>query len=155
MRQALARIAAPRSRIGLAEFETAMTEALDQLRGYLRDDQPEDIAIFEAGTALLGAGRELIRMRESPHSSAAVDLEFQIASLAGYPRAEWLERARRMAEEAAAKCLAELREDELGTKRAQAIARDLGAFAAIGQELARGGALLTGMRHEGVQSDAA
>ena len=155
MRQALARIAAPRSRIGLAEFETAMTEALDQLRGYLRDDQPEDIAIFEAGTALLGAGRELIRMRESPHSSAAVDLEFQIASLAGYPRAEWLERARRMAQEAAAKCLAELREDELGTKRAQAIARDLGAFAAIGQELARGGALLTGMRHEGVQSDAA
>jgi uncharacterized membrane protein YccC len=154
-RQALARIAAPRSRIGLAEFETAMTEALDQLRGYLRDDQPEDIAIFEAGTALLGAGRELIRIRESPHSSAAVDLESQIASIAGYPRAEWLERARRMTQEAAAKCLAELREDELGTKRAQAIARDLGAFAAIGQELARGGALLTEMRHEGVQSDAA
>ena len=45
-----------------------------------------------------------------------------------------------MAQEAAAKCLAELREDDLGTKRAQAIARDLGAFAAIGQELARGGA---------------
>jgi uncharacterized membrane protein YccC len=155
MRQALARIAALRSRIGLAEFETAMTEALDQLRGYLRDDQPDDIAIFEAGTALLGAGRELIRMRESPHSSAAVDFEFQIASIAGYPRAEWLERARRMAQEAATKCLAELREDELGTKRAQAIARDLGAFAAIYMELARGGALLTGMRQEGVQSDAA
>ncbi len=155
VRQALARIAAPRSRISLAEFETAMTEALYQLRGYLRDDQPEDIAIFEAGTALLGAGRELIRMRESPHSSAAVDLELHIASLAGYRPAEWLERARRMAQEAAAKCLAELREDDLGTKRAQAIARDLGAFAAIGQELARGGALLTGMRHEGVQSDAA
>jgi hypothetical protein len=97
----------------------------------------------------------LIRIRESPHSPAAVDLESQIASIAGYPRAEWLERARRMAQEAVAKCLAELREDELGTKRAQAIARDLGAFAAIGQELARGGALLTGMRHEGVQSDAA
>jgi uncharacterized membrane protein YccC len=155
VRQALARIAAPRSRIGLAEFETAMTEALDQLRGYLRDDQPDDIAIFEAGTALLGAGRELIRMRESPHSSAAVDFEFQIASIAGCPRAEWLERARRMAQEAATKCLAELREDELGTKRAQAIARDLGAFAAIYMELARGGALLTGMRQEGVQSDAA
>jgi uncharacterized membrane protein YccC len=154
VRHALARIAAPRSRIGLAEFETAMTEALDQLRGQLRDDRPEDIAIFEAGTALLGAGRELIRLRASPHSSAAVGLELQIASLAGYPRAEWLELARRMAQEAAAKCLAELREDKLGTKRAQAIARDLGAFAAIGQELARG-ALLTGMRHEGVQSDAA
>jgi hypothetical protein len=60
-----------------------------------------------------------------------------------------------MAQEAATKCLAELREDELGTKRAQAIARDLGAFAAIYMELARGGALLTGMRQEGVQSDAA
>jgi hypothetical protein len=59
-------------------------------------------------------------------------------------QAEWLEMARRIAQEAAAKCLAELRE-ELGTKRAQA-ARDLGAFAAIGEELERGGALLTGMR---------
>jgi hypothetical protein len=49
-------------------------------------------------------------------------------------QAEWLEMARRIAQEAAAKCLAELRE-ELGTKRAQAAARDLGAFAAIGEEL--------------------
>jgi uncharacterized membrane protein YccC len=155
VRQALARTLALRSRIGLAEFETAMTEALVQLRGSLRDDRPEDIALFEAGTALLGAGRELIRMRESPHSSAAVDLESQIATLAGYSQAERLEIARRMAQEAAAKCLAELREDDLGPKRAQAVARDLGAFAAIGQELARGGALLTGVRQEGVQSDAA
>ena len=43
------------------------------------------------------------------------------------------ERARRMAREAAAEGpLAELREDELGPKRAQTFARDLGAFAAIG-----------------------
>jgi hypothetical protein len=82
-RKALARIASPRARIGLAEFETAMTEALEQLRGYLRDDRHEDIAIFEAGLALLGAGRDLIRMRESPYSSAAVDFELQIAKLAG------------------------------------------------------------------------
>ena len=59
----------------LAEFETAMTEALDQLRGNLRDDHPEDVAIFEAGIALFGAGRDLIRMRESPYSRAAVDFE--------------------------------------------------------------------------------
>jgi uncharacterized membrane protein YccC len=38
-RRALAKIAAPR-RIELAEFETAMTEALDQLRSQLRLDQP-------------------------------------------------------------------------------------------------------------------
>src|SRR6185369_562960 len=76
-RTALARIAAPRSRISVAGFETATTEALDQLRGSLRDDQPADIAIFEAGMALLGAGRELIRIRESPHSPAAADLGLQ------------------------------------------------------------------------------
>ena len=155
VRQALARIAAPHSRIGLAEFETAITEALDQLRGSLRDDRPDDVAIFEAGIALLGAGRDLIRMRESPDCPAAVDLELQIAGLAGHPRAQRLELARRMAQSAAAQCLAELRRDDLGTKQAQAAARDLGAFAGVADGLARGGALLTGMRQEGVQSDAA
>jgi len=153
-RTALARIAAPRSRISVAGFETAITEALDQLRGSLRDAQPEDIAIFEAGMALLGAGRELIRIRESPHSPAAADLGLQIAALAPYRRARSLERARWIAKEATAKCLAELRKDELGAEQAQAAARDLSAFAAIGEELERGGALLTGMRQEGVQSDA-
>jgi hypothetical protein len=34
-----------------------MIEALDQRRGYLHDDHPEDVTIFEAGIALLGAGR--------------------------------------------------------------------------------------------------
>jgi uncharacterized membrane protein YccC len=157
VRQALARIAAPRSRVGVgvAEFETAMTEALDQLRGSLRDDQPDDVAIFEAGTALLGAGRELIRIRESPDCPAAVDLELQIGGLAGHRRAQRIGLARRMAQSAAAKCLAELRRDDLGTKQAQTAARDLGAFAAIAEGLARGGALLAGIRQEGVQSDAA
>jgi len=66
VRRAFARIAAPRGRIGLDEFETAVTEALDQLRGYLRDDHPDDVAMFEAGIAFLVVGRELIRIRESP-----------------------------------------------------------------------------------------
>jgi len=66
VRRAFARIAAPRGRIGLDEFETAMTEALNQLRGYLRDDHPDDVAMFEAGIAFLVVGRELIRIRESP-----------------------------------------------------------------------------------------
>ena len=77
--RALARIVAPRPPTRIVEFETAMTEALDQLRGYLR----EDLAIFEAGIALLGAGRDLIRMRGNPYSAAAVDFELQIAKLAG------------------------------------------------------------------------
>jgi uncharacterized membrane protein YccC len=63
-RKALTRIAAPRRRIGLAEFETAMREALDHLRSQLRPDRPDDIAAFEAGIALLSTGRELIRVRE-------------------------------------------------------------------------------------------
>jgi uncharacterized membrane protein YccC len=154
-RKVLARIASPRARIGLAEFETAMTEALDQLRGYLRDDHPEDVAIFEAGIALLGAGRDLIRMRESPYFLAAVDFELQIAKLAGHRRAEWLDLLRRIALEAAVKCLAELREDELGPEQMQAAARNLGAFAAMGEELGRGGALLTHENYPRVQSDAA
>jgi len=65
-RQAMARITAPRRRIGLAGFETAMTEALDQWQRHLRPDRPDDIAAFEQGIALLGAGRELIRSREGP-----------------------------------------------------------------------------------------
>ena len=81
--RALARIVAPRPPTRIVEFETAMTEALDQLRGYLREDHPEDVAIFEAGIALLGAGRDLIRMRGNPYSAAAVDFELQIAKLAG------------------------------------------------------------------------
>ena len=114
--RALVRIVAPQPRIGLAEFETAMTEALDQLRGSLRDDNPDDVESFEAGIALLGVGRELIRIRESPYSSAAVDFELQIVKLAGHRRAERLDLLRRIAQKAAAKCLAEVREDELGPK---------------------------------------
>src|SRR5260221_1637009 len=60
-RQALARLTEPGRRIGLAEFETTITEALDQLQSHLRPDRPDDIAAFEAGIAFLGAGRELIR----------------------------------------------------------------------------------------------
>ena len=154
-RKAIARIAKPRARIGLPEFETAMTEALEQLRGYLRDDRHEDIAIFEAGMALLGAGRDLIRMRESPYSSAAVDFELKIAKLPARRQEEWLDLLRRIAQKAAAKCLAELREHELGPEQVQAAVHNLGAFAAMGEELERGGALLTHETYARVQSDAA
>jgi uncharacterized membrane protein YccC len=154
-RQALARIAAPRLRIGLAEFDTAMTEALDQLKSGLRPDQPDDIAAFEAPIALFDAGRELIRLREDRASSTTAALELDIAELAGNRRAQWLDRARTTAQEAAAKCLTELRQDALGTEQAQATARKIVAFAAIGDELERGGALFAGEKHEGAQSDAA
>jgi uncharacterized membrane protein YccC len=58
-RRALARIAAPGGRFGLVEFETAITEALDRLQSRLRSGSPDDIAAFEKGIALLGAGRGL------------------------------------------------------------------------------------------------
>jgi uncharacterized membrane protein YccC len=68
-RQALARLTEPGRRIGLAEFETTITEALDQLQSHLRPDRPDDIAAFEAGIAFLGAGRQLIR---SPERDSAI-----------------------------------------------------------------------------------
>ncbi len=154
-RRALARIAAARRRIGLAEFETAMTEALCQLRGQLRSDQPDDIAAYEAAIALFGAGRELIRVRDDRASSATAALELEIAELAGKQRSQWLDRARCTAQEAANKCLAELRADAVGTEEADAAARKIVAFAAIRDELERGGLLLTGETHVGAQSDAA
>ena len=154
-RRALARIAAPRPRIGLAEFDTATTEVLDQLKGGLHPDQPDDIAVFEAAIALFGVGRELIRVREDRVSSTIAALELDIAELAGNQRAESLDRARRTAQEAATKSLAELREDVVGTEQAQAAARKIVAFAAIRDELERGGALLTGEKHRETQSDAA
>jgi uncharacterized membrane protein YccC len=154
-RRALAGIAARRRRIGLAEFQTAMTEALGQLRGQLRPDQPDDIAAYEAAIALFGAGRELIRVREDRASSATAALELDIAELAGSQGAQWLDRARRTAQDAAARCLAELREDAVGAKQAQSAARKIVAFAAIRDELERGGELLSGERRKGAQSDAA
>jgi uncharacterized membrane protein YccC len=63
-RKALLSVAAPRPYAQLAEFETAMSEARDDLRRHLRPDRPDDIMAFEAGIALLGAGRELIRVGE-------------------------------------------------------------------------------------------
>src|SRR5215831_4043822 len=62
-RQAMARLTAPRLRIGLAEFETAMTEALSQWQNYLRPDRRDDVVAFEEGIALLGVGRALISSR--------------------------------------------------------------------------------------------
>ena len=151
-RKAVARIAARRRPIGLIEFETAMTEALAQLQSQLRSDKPEDIAAFEAAIALVGVGRELIRIRDD---WASARLELEIAELAGNRRAQWFDRARRKAQEAAARSLAELREDLIGAAQAQSAARKLVAFAAIRDGLEPGGILLSGERRKGAHSDAA
>jgi uncharacterized membrane protein YccC len=67
-----ARITGPRQSISLADFETAMTEALDQLQSHLRPDSPNDVAAFGLATALLGAGREQIRLRDSAPDSFGI-----------------------------------------------------------------------------------
>ena len=72
-RQALARLTERGRRRGLAQFETAMMEAIDHLQSHLRADRSEDVAAFEAGIALLGAGRDLIRLRESGASVVPVE----------------------------------------------------------------------------------
>jgi uncharacterized membrane protein YccC len=143
-RKVLTRIAM-RPRTRLAEFETAMSETLDDLRRHLRPDRPDDITMFEARIALLCVVRELIRVRaDRTSSSATTARELEIVKLVGYQRAQWSDRARRTAQQAALRCLAELREDALGTKQAQATAREIVAFTAIRDELERAGALPTG-----------
>ena len=144
-RKVLTRSATLRPRTRLAEFETAMSETLDDLRRHLRPDRPDDITMFEARIALLSVVRELIRVRaDRASSSATTAREIEIVKLVGYQQAQWSRRARRTAQQAALRCLAELREDALGTKQAQTAAREIVAFTAIRDELERAGALPSG-----------
>jgi uncharacterized membrane protein YccC len=74
--RALAQVGAAHPPIGMAEFETIMMEALEQLRAHLRPDRQEDAAVLQQGIALLGAGREVIRQRGQPGSAAVNRLAF-------------------------------------------------------------------------------
>jgi len=155
-RKAFERIARRRPHYGLTAFETAMTEALDQLRQGLHPNRAEDVAAVEAGIALLGAGRELIRIRDDDRASLAViEAGGDVArSLARRERPAF-DRTRRAAQDAAAACLADLRDDRLGVAEARAAAREMVAFAAIRDELERGGEFLLDERSKGVSSHAA
>ena len=142
--------------IGLSEFETAITEALDQLRRELHPDRGEDVAAVESGIALLGAGRELIRVRDDGRPTpATIEVEDEVVRFLGSNETLPLDRARRAAEEASLACLAELRDDRLGAADARAAAREMVAFAAIQDELERGGELLLDERAKGAATDAA
>jgi uncharacterized membrane protein YccC len=70
-RRAVGRLTAPRHPIGVAEFETWIAVALDQLQGHLRADQPADIATLQAGVRLLGAAQAL-RRRETDGAAATI-----------------------------------------------------------------------------------
>jgi uncharacterized membrane protein YccC len=155
-RKVFERIARRRKGFGLIEFETAMTEALDQLRRGLRPEQGEDVAAVDAGIALLGAGRELIRVRDDRRPRPAKlevggELVRFLTSSEGLP----FDRARRVAQDASVAYLAELRGDRLGMADTRAAAREMVAFAAIRDELERGGELILDKREEGTPAHVA
>jgi uncharacterized membrane protein YccC len=155
-RKAFERIARRRPGIGLTEFETAMAEALDQLRRGLRPERGEDVAAVDAGIALLGAGRELIRVRDGARPTPAKlevggELVGFLTSSEGLP----FDRARRAAQDASVAYLAELRGDRLGVADTRAAAREMVAFAAIRDELERGGELILDKREEGTPAHVA
>jgi uncharacterized membrane protein YccC len=155
-RKVFERIAWRRPHFGLIEFETAMTEALDQLRRGLHPNRGEDVAALEAGIALLGTGRELIRIRDDDRPSlAGIELERDVARLLARKERPTFDRARRAAQDAAAQCLADLRDDKLGVAETRAVAREMVAFAAIRDELERGGELFLDERSKRVSSHAA
>src|SRR5262249_56713429 len=106
---------------GFGELETAIAEALSQLRQGLRHDRREDVAAIDAGIALLGIGRELIRVRDSDAPTQAdVAVADEVVRFLATGRSRPLERARRAASEGAAGCLATLRDDRLGVEDARA-----------------------------------
>jgi uncharacterized membrane protein YccC len=131
-RKAFMRIARERPRIGLLEFETTMTESLNQLSGTFRSGAREDISTLEAGSALLGAGRALLRIKDERSSGAiTMDLGREVALALDRNQPTAFDRARRIADEAVRKRLAELREDKLGVADARVAAREMVAFAAV------------------------
>jgi uncharacterized membrane protein YccC len=155
-RKAFERIARRRPHFGLTEFESAMTEALDQLRRGLNPNRGEDVAAVEAGIALLGAGRELIRIRDDDRPSPAVaEVERDVARFLARKERPDFDRTRRAAEDAAAACLVGLRDDKLGVAEARAVAREMVAFAAMRDELERASELLLDEGSRRVSSHAA
>ena len=156
VRKAFERIARRRPHFGLTEFETAMTEALDQLRRGLHPNRGEEVAAVEAGIALLGAGRELIRIRGDDRPDLAmIEAGRDVARFLARPERPAFDRARRAAQDAAAACLADLRDDKLGVTEARAAAREMVAFAAMRDALERGGEFLLEERSTRVSSHAA
>ena len=101
-------------------------------------DRRQDVAAVEAGLALLGIGRELIRVRDgAAPTPAAIAVGTEVARFLGNGRSLPLERARRAASEGAAGCLATLRDGELGVTDARAAARAMVALVAMRDGLER------------------
>jgi uncharacterized membrane protein YccC len=155
-RKAFVRIARERPRIDLLEFETTMTESLDQLSRTFRSERREDISTLEAGIALLGAGRELLRIRDDRSSGATtMDLGREVALALDRNQPAAFDRARRIADGAVRKRLADLREDKLGIADARVAAREMVAFAAVRDALSHASAISLDARAKEAPSHAA
>jgi uncharacterized membrane protein YccC len=129
-RRALERISRRRHPIALATFETVAVDALHQLRRALLPG--ESAAAIEAGVALLGCGRELIRVRDGgrPTSDKRAVAAAVVRAL-GDRTARAVDSARRAVRAAIATCVHDLRDDRLSVADARAAAREMVAYAAI------------------------
>jgi uncharacterized membrane protein YccC len=155
MRRAFERIAGSPP-VGPTEFVTSTVEVLDELRRGLPPDRGEDVAAVDSGFALLGAGRELIRMRDQGRSRRAdAGIADDIACFLSRNERQPLDRAVSAAREASVKCLAEVRDDGLGVADARAAAREMFAFAAVADELERCCELLFDHKSQGAPIHAA
>jgi uncharacterized membrane protein YccC len=155
MRRAFGRIAGPPP-VGPTEFVTSTVEVLDQLRRGLPPDRGEDVAAVDSGFALLGAGRELIGLRDQGRSRPAdAGIADDIACFLSRNERQPLDRAVSAAREASVKCLAEVRDDGLGVADARAAAREMFAFAAVADELERCRELLFDHKSQGAPIHAA
>jgi uncharacterized membrane protein YccC len=156
VRAAFGRIKQRSGQIGLTDFQTSLTEALDGLRRGLHTDRVEELAAVEAGIALMGVGRELIRVRDDGRSTPANDAVAEdISRFAERPGRKQLARAQQAAEEAARICLSELKDGVLSAREAHIAAREMVAFATIRDELERGGQLLLSERDKRGRANAA
>ena len=156
VRVAFDRIKQRSGEIGLTEFQTSLTEVLDGLRRGLRADSGEDVAAVEAGMALMGVGRELIRVRDDGRSTPANDAVAEdVSRFAKRPGRKQLARAQQAAEDAARICLSELKGGVLSVGEARIAAREMVAFATIRDELERGSQLLLNETARGGRANAA
>ena len=133
------------SSLELSKFETTFAAALNRLSHSTRADRADDAATFDAGVAFLGIGRELIRLRERGRpTGSGPKVERAVLHFVSRGDAEAIGQAHQAAEDGAAACLVELREDKLGVSDTRAASRELMAFLAIGGELERSRALFDG-----------
>ena len=137
------RIGQRRPHIDLTEFETTMVESLDQLCRSCPNGAKQGQATIDAAIALMGAGRELVKVRDDGRSvSAAAEVEQAVLRLLADPQRLQLDSACSSARSAAVACLSGLRDDKLDVAEARAAARDMVAFATIQDQLQRSAMIL-------------